>query len=279
MGEIAQKLTIAIKTFERPELVTRAVSSLRIIHPTIPVIIADDSKEPVSFESDLYSEVLHLPVDSGISFGRNRAIEKIKTPYYLLIDDDHCFEADCNLEDLVHILETTDFDIVGMRMLNYRAEKGYCRGELQFAGTFEREGDEMVHYAGQNHGYHQGFPIFDIILNCYAARKAKTVEIKFDENIKIGKEHGDYFLNAKQKGILVTLSKNSYIHHRPSYSTQYANFRKRSDTYTEYYFKKHRISSEKTVGVHYKKLDRLKYFPQKIRYLYRKLFLREKVNE
>ena len=72
MSEIAQKLTVAIKTFERPELVTRAVSSLRKIHPTIPVIIADDSKEPISFDNDKYTESLHLPFDTGISFGRNR---------------------------------------------------------------------------------------------------------------------------------------------------------------------------------------------------------------
>ena len=274
MNDIAQKLTIAIKTFQRPELVTRAVSSLRKFHPTLPVIIADDSKEPISFENDKYTESLHLPFDTGISFGRNQAIEKIKTPNYLLIDDDHCFEADCNLEGLVHILETTDYGIVGMRMLDYRAEKGYCRGELHFAGTLIREDDEMVHYAGQNHGYHQGYPLFDIILNCYAARKTKTTNIKFDENIKIGKEHCDYFLDAKQKGVLVTLSKDSFIHHRPSYSALYTRFRKRSDTYTKYYFKKHGINSEKTVGVHYRKFDRLKYLPQKIKYLWRKTFLR-----
>ena len=64
MSEIAQQITVAIKTFERPELVTRAVSSLRKIHPKIRVIIADDSKKPISFDDDPYTEALHLPFDT-----------------------------------------------------------------------------------------------------------------------------------------------------------------------------------------------------------------------
>ena len=271
MSEIAQKLTITIKTFERPELVTRAVSSLRKLHPTIPVIIADDSKVPITFKDDKFTESLHLPFDTGISYGRNRVIEKVQTPYYLLMDDDYYFKADCNLEGLIHILESTNFDIISMRVLNYRIGKGYCRGELHFAGTLEREGDELVHYIGKNRGFYQGYPLFDIVHNCYVARTNKVANIKFDEKIKIGKEHGDFFLEAKQKGILITISRDSYVHHLQADNSRYASFRKRSHVYTEYYFKKHGIKSEKTLGTEYKLMDKIKYFPQKLLYLWRKI--------
>ena len=279
MSELAQKLTVAIKTFERPDMIARAVSTLRLIHPTIPVIIADDSKNPISFENDPFTNVLHLPFDTGISYGRNRAIEMIKTPYYLLMDDDYFFKADCNLAGLVNILDTTDFDIISMRVLDYRASKGYCRGELHFAGTLEREGDKLVHYIGKNHGYHQNYPCFDIIHNCYLARTNKVAKVKFDENIKIGKEHGDFFLEVKQCDILVTLAKDSFIHHYPKNSSHYKTFRNRNDDYTEYYFKKHGINSEKTLGTEYKLLDKIKYFPQKIKYFWQKILLKEKINE
>ena len=278
MSELSQKLTVAIKTFERPELVTRAVSSLRTLHPAIPVIIADDSKNPISFDTDLHTEVLHLPFDTGISYGRNRAIEKVKTPYYLLMDDDYFFKADCNLAGLISILESTDFDIVSMRVLNYRARKGYCRGELHFAGTLVREGDEMVHYIGKNHGYHQGFPRFDIIHNCYLARTNKVAKIKFDEKIKIGKEHGDFFLEVKKNNILVTIAKDSYIHHLQANSSNYNSFRDRGHLYTEYYFKKHGLKSEKTLGAEYKLVDKIKYFPQKVQYAWQKIIQRKGIN-
>ena len=187
------------------------------------------------------------------------------------MDDDYYFKSDCNLEGLIHVLETTDFDIISMRVLNYRVGKGYCRGELHFAGTLEREGDEMVHYIGKNHGYHQGYPRFDIIHNCYVARTNKVSKIKFDEKIKIGKEHGDFFLEAKQNGILVTISKDSYVHHLQANSSHYASFRDRGHIYTEYYFKKHGLKSEKTLGAEYMLIDKIKYFPQKIQYLWRRI--------
>ncbi len=273
MSEVEQQITVAIKTFERPELVIRAVSSLRQFHPTMPVIIADDSKEPISFNDDPYTETLHLPFDTGISYGRNRAIERVKTPFYLLMDDDYFFNADCNLEGLVKTLETTDFDIISMRVLNYREKRGYCRGELHFAGTMERKGTQMVHYIGKNRGICQGYPCFDIVHNCYLARTNKVAKIKFDENIKIGKEHGDFFLEAKQKGVLVTIATDSYIHHLQANSSNYNSFRGRGNLYTEYYFKKHGIKSEKTIGTEYKLIDKIKYFPQKIQSYYQRIFL------
>ncbi len=274
MSELAKLLTIAIKTFERPELVTRAVLSLRRIHPNIPIIIADDSREPISFDNDPFTATLHLPFDTGISFGRNRAIERVKTPYYLLMDDDLYFKLDSNLEGLIHVLETTNFDIIGLRMLNYSTGKGYCRGELQFAGTLERVNDELVHYIGKNHGIHQGYPRYDIVLNCFVARTNKVAEIKFDENIKIGKEHSDFFLTAKQNGILVTISKDSFIHHRQIKSSDYFSFRDRGYLYTEYYFQKHSIKSEKTIGVQYKMIDKIKYYPQRIQCYVNNIFRR-----
>ena len=271
MSELSRKLTVVVKTFERPDMVRRAVKSLRKLHPLIPMIVADDSRNPITFDEDPITTCLQLPFDSGISYGRNRALEKVETPYYLLIDDDHCFEEDCNLGELVEILENTDFNMVGMRMLNYRSKRGYCRGELQFAGTLVRENDKMIHYIGRNRGIHMGFPIYDILLNCYAAKISNTKQISYDENIKIGKEHGDYFLAAKKVGFKATLSRNSFIHHRPLYSSEYIKFRSRSDNYTSYYFDKHDITSEATIGKNYLFFDKIKYFPQRIKYLAKRL--------
>lgn len=269
---LADSLTVVIKTFERPDMVSRAVASLRSIHPTLPVIVADDSSEPLTFQEDPNTAVIQLPFDSGISYGRNRAIEMVNTPYYLLIDDDHCFAKDCNLEALVQILDETDFDIVAMKMLNYRPTKDICLGEFHYAGTLEREGDALVHYIGRKRGKHQGYPIYDIVLNCYAARKEKAEKVCFDEVIKIAHEHRDYFLRAKAAGLKVTISNNSFIHHRPVYSKNYMNFRRRVEEFTQHYFNKHHISSERTVGKNYTLLDKLKYYPRRLSYAFKKKF-------
>ncbi|OKL44774.1 glycosyltransferase family 2 protein [Pseudovibrio exalbescens] len=264
---VAENLTVVVKTFERPDMVTRCINSLREYYPTTRAIVADDSFEPTEFLSDPYTNTLKLPPDTGISEGRNKAIELVETPYYLLIDDDHCFERDANLSGLVELISATTFDIIAMRMLDYRPIKNYCRGELHYAGTFEKEDGVLYHYIDQNRGYLEGYPLYDIVLNCYIARTSTAGTLKFDETIKIGKEHGDYFLRAKDAGLKVTISKQSFIHHRPVYSQHYTGFRKRSQSFEAYYLRKHGIIEEITVGKPYNFFNKLKYYPQRLKYI------------
>lgn len=262
--KVEDQVTVVVKTFERPDLIKRCVHSVRALHPKMPIIVADDSQETVRFENDPCTTVLHLPYDSGISFGRNRALEQVETPYYILIDDDHCFEADCNIDGLIELLRSTDLDIVAMRMIDYRNGKRYSRGELVFAGTMDIEDGKFRHTVGENRGYHADHPLYDLILNCYIAKKESTSSLTFDENIKIGKEHADYFLQAKHKGLKITVAKNAYIHHRPIYTEAYKKFRKRSADYSTYFFKKHGIISEETFGTHYYISNKIRHYGNRV---------------
>ncbi|KZK87650.1 Glycosyl transferase family 2 [Pseudovibrio sp. W64] len=269
--KIEDQVSIIVKTFERPDLIKRCVHSIRALHPRLPVIVADDSQETVRFENDPHTTVLSLPYDSGISWGRNRALEQVVTPYYILIDDDHCFEADSNIDGLIRVLEGTDMDIVAMRMIDYRNGKRYSRGELVFAGTMDIEGGVFRHKVGANRGYHADHPLYDLVLNCYIAKKSSTSDLTFDENIKIGKEHGDYFLQAKSKGLKITVAKDAYIHHRPVYSDAYNKFRKRSDDYSTYFFNKHGIESEEIIGSHYFIENKVRHYGSRLLSFFKKV--------
>lgn len=264
--KIGDKVTIVVKTFERPDLIERCLKSIRHEYPSVPVIIADDSKHPVSYDKDPLTTVLVLPHDSGISYGRNRALERVITPYYVLIDDDHCFENDSNLPGLVSLLESTELDIVAMRMIDYRAGKDYARGELVFAGTMEIRGGVLRHEVGENRGQLAGYPLYDLVLNCYMAKRTSTSALQFDEKIKIGKEHGDYFLKAMDEKLKITVSVDSYIHHKPLYSPKYMVYRNRSSDFEKIFFAKYGLVREETSGVHYKITNRTKYYLSRLSY-------------
>lgn len=45
----------------------------------------DDSREPLEYEG---VKRIVLPYDSGVSAGRQSALEAVETPYVLLLDDD-----------------------------------------------------------------------------------------------------------------------------------------------------------------------------------------------
>ncbi|MTI18200.1 glycosyltransferase family 2 protein [Rhodobacteraceae bacterium RKSG542] len=264
--DLSSKVTVVVKTFERPDMISRCVASVRRLHPTLPIIIADDSEQPTLFDGDQHTCVLELPFDTGISAGRNRAIELVTTPYYILIDDDHVFEKDANIESIIRLMDENPFDVVAFRMLDYRHSKGYCRGELLFAGNLDTDGGVLRHTCGNSKGWYCDHPLYDIVLNCYVGRTSNTERLKFDEAIKIGKEHGDYFLSAKELGYKVTVANNAYIHHRPVYTQHYRQFRRRSDIYKQYFYKKWNLHGEECIGGGYPRFSSLRYLPQKLGY-------------
>ena len=65
----------------------RLYENLQKYYPGISVIIADDSSTPLELQGDSL-EIIQLPFNSGLSYGLNRAIEKVKTPYVMRMDDD-----------------------------------------------------------------------------------------------------------------------------------------------------------------------------------------------
>ncbi len=78
-------LTAIIKTFERPRILRRLVSSIRRLYPDLKVIVADDSRSPVPVDG---VTTIELPYNTGLTAGRNAALREVVTPYFLLLDDD-----------------------------------------------------------------------------------------------------------------------------------------------------------------------------------------------
>ena len=76
-------LTIIIKTFERPHAVKRLFDSIRIFYSDLPIIIADDSRNPITSLGD--AKIITLPYNVGLSKGRNSLIDIVQTKYFLLL--------------------------------------------------------------------------------------------------------------------------------------------------------------------------------------------------
>src|SRR5271156_5678760 len=88
--DVAGKVSVLIKTFQRPRTVNAAVAGIRRFYPLVPIIVADDSSAPVTF--DHAGIIVHrLPFDSGVGKGRNFLVSQVRSPYLLMCDDDHVF--------------------------------------------------------------------------------------------------------------------------------------------------------------------------------------------
>lgn len=235
--------TAIIKTFWRDEYLFRCVESLRQIYPDIKIIVGDDGFESgykLDFLKKMNAEYVRLPFDCGITYARNRLIEKTKTKYVLIGDDDFKYIENAGLEKMKIILEK--FDIAGGRVNTF--------GELgNYQGFILKEGNKFVYkeldleklktYKGIKYGK------CDVIYNFFLAKRKIFEKIKWDENIKVAYEHSDFFLDAKKKKIKVAFLPDPIVIHKDSKIKNmkgYDNFRfRKSDK--NYFYKKYKIDA------------------------------------
>lgn len=222
------QLTAIIKTFERPDSVKLLVKSIRQFYPTLPIIIADDSRQPVELRS---AEVHPLPFDVGLSAGRNYLLRQVKTPYFLLCDDDFEFTRDTKIPLLLTRIRK-GFDIVS----------GRVNGQ-DYHGTLEVVG-ETLHYRSKSRGRKYGFPTYDMTWNFFIGKTEKVKAIGWDERLKLA-EHTDFFLRAKGLLTISHCTQVNVAHHyirTPDYNT----YRQRALFYSIRMMKKHGLT--RTIG-------------------------------
>ena len=134
----------------------------------------------------------------GISVGRNLALKKVRTKYFMLVDDDHVFIEATKIAKMVDILDRTDASLVGGRF-----EK-----TTMFAGTINFQWSAYDKIVRVLHGYCQG-PEFETCTQCDVTSNvfiAKLSDISqfggWTDELKVN-EHTDFFVKMKSFGLKV----------------------------------------------------------------------------
>lgn len=212
--------TAIIKTFLRYDCLRACVDSLRESYPDMTIFIADDGK--LDENEILYyvglENVFYWAGDfnQGLSYGRNFLINRVKTKYVLIGDDDFVYDKDSGLEKMLDLLDI--YDIVG----------GSIRGSNDYQGIFERVDETLtikpivpdykirdeVEYADS-----------DIVYNFFVGKTDKVLEVSWDNKIKVIYEHLDFFLRAKTLGVSVGYTPNASIEHRRKTHYDYEDYR------------------------------------------------------
>lgn len=242
------RVTAVIKTFERPHLVRQLVRSIRAYYPSLSIIVVDDSKEAQPVAGTVY---VHTAFDIGLSAGRNIGLERVQTPYCLLLDDDMVFTHATRLELMLEALDA-GLDIAGGRV---DAE--------EYHGLLIRDGSEL-RYVRKASGLHANYPLYDIVWNFFMGRTDRVKQVGWDPMLKLS-EHSDFFLRAKKIPLLITHLPGVDIDHDRDRYGKYQRFRGRSMYYAALFLQKHGITrsilydgSERTVPFYLKVHDQQK---------------------
>jgi glycosyltransferase involved in cell wall biosynthesis len=242
--DVERNVSVVIKTFERPGLLARLVRSIRRFYPAIPVLVVDDSAEPLHPIPAEVTSYWHLPFNTGLAQGRNFGLQHVETDFVVFADDDLVFTAATDLAKMLRVLRTTGFDVVSCVYLDYPPGGTGPPIVKWFEGTFEIVDGVALHRRGATHGYRDGYPIYGVVHNFFMATRSALGEDPWDARLKSnGAEHFDFFVTLKSRGVLCTRLRGVSVEHRPEYPAGYVAFRS-DDQYSELFRNKHGIVAE-----------------------------------
>jgi glycosyltransferase involved in cell wall biosynthesis len=190
---------VGIKTFYRTEKLKKTLDAL-LNKGFYEVIVADDSKIESEKEAfyNTYKDllplnVLKLPFDTGLSYGRNRIVETCKTEYLLMLDDDQVIPENIHL--LLFALQGNE-KLGGISCYWWEDEKFVCKATNIFKTKnyiIKDIGEIPVLKSTKSIDYY----LCDFIPNSTLYRMDCFQSILWEEKIKIGSEHIDFYLNHK----------------------------------------------------------------------------------
>src|SRR5437870_12627815 len=209
---VERDVTLVVKTFERPDAVRRLVESDHRFYPEMPIVVVDDSAEPLDPVPATITRYCRLPFNGGAALGRNVGLRAATTPYVLFADDDHVFGPETDLQKMQRVLRRTNFDLVSCASIEHRTDRSDVWVK-RFDGTFDVVDGVFVYRTGDNRGYANGLPVYDAVLDFFMAKRERLGEDPWDARMKIGPEHGDFFMTLKERGVRCTSLSATAVHH------------------------------------------------------------------
>lgn len=236
-----QKIDFIIKTFERYNCLNDLLASIENFYPEANIIIADDSASidyPFykKWKSKLKINLIVLPFNSGLSFGRNMLLEHTSSPYILLLDDDFVFTEQTKIEHFLDVLENSDAMICGGCTIYNKAEEHY-EFDIEYGGmeiVKNEINNTPIEIAGHN--------VYktDSVLNFFLAKAELFEKIKWDNDLKLS-EHLSFFLDFKLAGLLCYYLPTVKIIHTKKRNKNYGYFRQKGKEYQVIAFHKNGI--------------------------------------
>lgn len=250
-------VTFIIKTYERFYCVKRLVKSIYKKYPNAKVLIADDSTLSCkSFFNEKYPDkdikVYELENDCGLSAGRNYLVDRVKTEYFVLLDDDFVFDKKTDVKKAEEIIIDKNLDILGGYIRNYTEINNiptHIKCLIQRLIKYEKPANYLgtINYDKKTKTLQvdykrKEFPLYtesDIVLNFFIARTNVVRDRnRWDDELKL-QEHTAFFYTAKKNGLRVGFSNEFSVQHRPIKLKAYGAYRGRN--FTKVFMKKNDI--------------------------------------
>lgn len=220
---IRENATFLFKSFERQWMAKQLYRNIQRYYPGARVVIADDSKKPLKLQ-DTPLTVVQLPFNSGLSYGINRALEKVQTPYVVRLDDDELLTPYTRFHEQLRFLQRhPEVDIAAVSLVSLpKVRPMEETAQVYYVQTMANAPRKLkIPHLTKIDDTHVvvGKPP-----NIFIARTEAVRQVGYDDNIRMY-DHNEFFFRAA--GILVTaFDPNAYVLHRHDpFDANYKKFR------------------------------------------------------
>jgi glycosyltransferase involved in cell wall biosynthesis len=259
-AELERDVTILVKAFERPESLRRLLASIRCFYPRIPVLVVDDSASPLDPIPEGVTRYFHLPYNSvGLAGGRNFGLRQVETKYVVICEDDMVLGRKTDLHKMLHVLETTRFDIVSCRMMDHDPWRSIRLGRRRYEGTVEMVDGNLVRRLGVASDRVDGLPVFDVVANFFMASVERLGDEPWDARLNF-LEHNEFFIAMKERGLLCTSLPDVVVYHHPQLPSHYYDVRVNRTPYLDVWRQERGFDRKIFVGRWFSRRDRVLYY-------------------
>ncbi len=255
--------TIIIKTLNRPKCLLRLLTSIRKFFPSVHIVVVDDSLYKI-FERSVTGfgiTYIPIPINAGVSLGRNIAVNHVKTKYSLAVDDDFMFTPKSSIRFLYCFLNHHhDYDIICAGL----DDRGLYSGKFIYKPekkTLDIIQDEKNPKNGADISLEEIEPnIFRSHrgLNFFMARTQLLKTIPWDPILQT-QEHTEHFFRMYLKGVRIAVHRTVEANHDGGKNCDggdILNYRvKRNRRFDDYFCLKHDLLRVGNYKIPRKQLD------------------------
>jgi hypothetical protein len=195
------RLTAIVHTSERPASAARLIGSVRRVYPQLRILVADDSREPRPVAG---ADWVRLPADVGVGAARNAALARVRTPYFLLLEDGHELTRSTRIERLLDLVAHSRLDIAAGDCV--RCQRRFAiftsRTPDTVHATFEFAADGLTLRAGHRLSGDSLLAV-DLAHNFFVARTDKVRAMGGWDPQLLVDERIEFFVRAQRFGLRV----------------------------------------------------------------------------
>lgn len=197
------QLTAVVSSANRPKSLQRLVQSLKRQLPEVKVLVADASREGRAVKG---ADAVKVPPGVGRASGCNALLSRVRTPYFLLMDDRAELGRETDVERLLQLVTDDKLDVAAGDLQGCKRKLWFFvkrqpqpgHGQLEFAG------DQLTLTPGHR-AEGDGYLWCDLVHNFYVARTDKVRNLGgWDPELE-NDEREEFFVRAHRQGLRVGL--------------------------------------------------------------------------